>query len=53
VQVFAFVCVGAAEENLLSSPVGSITLVLIEGNTYLYRIASPILFRENPNAVYK
>ena len=30
--------------NLRGSPIGSITLVLTEGNTYLYCTASPFLF---------
>ena len=34
--MFGIVCVGAADEGLPHSPIGLITLVLIEGNTYRY-----------------
>jgi hypothetical protein len=46
-------CAGAIHEALCDSPIGSITLVLTEGNTYLYCTASPLLFGENPNAAHK
>ena len=39
-------CVGAVEGSFLGSPIGLITLVLTEGNTYLYFTASPLLFGE-------
>src|SRR3989337_4190550 len=39
--------------HLCGSPIGSITLVLTEGNTIRYYIASPFLFGENPNAAHK
>ena len=47
-QVFAVVFVGADDESLCGSPIGSITLVLTVGNTYLYYTASPLLFGEIP-----
>ena len=45
-QVFALLCVGAEDGKLCDPLIGLITLILTEGNTYLYCAASSPPLRE-------
>jgi hypothetical protein len=50
---YLLLCVGVVYVVLRGAPIGSITFVLTDENTYRYYISSPFRFEENPNAAHK